>query len=128
MTRTDALTAAPETTVADAAAAMRTRDADVVVVVDEHRPLGLLTPETIGRAVVADEDVREMSVGDLVAEDPVTVRETADREALVRLFARRDVRAAIVVDDGDEYAGVVTFENLLAAYAREFDALLELTE
>lgn len=128
LTRTDALTAAPETTVADAASAMRTRDADIVVVVDEHRPLGLLTPETIGRAVVADEDVRDLSVGELVAEDPVTVRETADREALVRLFARRDARAAVVVDDGDEYAGVVTFEDLLATYAREFDALLELVE
>ncbi|RDI73086.1 CBS domain-containing protein [Halopelagius longus] len=128
LTRTDALTAAPETTVADAAEAMRTRDADIVVVVDENRPLGLLTPETVGRAVVADEDVREMAVGELVGDDPVTVHETADREALVRLFARRDARAAIVVDEGDEYAGVVTFEDLLAAYAREFDALLELAE
>ncbi|SFH03309.1 CBS domain-containing protein [Halopelagius inordinatus] len=127
ITRTDALTASPDTTVADAAAAMRTRDADIVAVVDEQRPLGLVSPATIGRAVVADEDVRAVPVGTLLDDDPVTIRETADREALLRLFSRRDVRAAVLVDERDAYVGVVTFEDLLATYAREFDALLELT-
>lgn len=126
LTHTDALTASPDTTVADAATAMRTRGTDTVVVVDEQRPLGLVSPETIGRAVVADEDVRAMPVESLLDGDPVTIRETADREALVRLFSRRGVRAAILVDDGDAYTGVVTFDDLLATYAREFDAVLEL--
>jgi predicted transcriptional regulator len=126
--RTDVLTAAPDTTVAEVAAAMRSRDADLVAVVDEQHPLGLVSPATIGRAVVADEDVRERPVESLLSEDPVTIRESADREALVRLFAREDVRVAIVVDEEDAYAGAVTFEDLLATYAREFDALLDLVE
>lgn len=128
ITRTDALTASPDTTVADATAAMRTRDADIVAVVDEQRPLGLVSPATVGRAVVADEDVRAKPVGSLLDDEPVTIRETADREALLRLFSRRGVRAAILVDDDDAYAGVVTFEDLLATYAREFDALLDLVD
>lgn len=128
MNRTDALTAAPDTPVADVTTAMRAHGRDVVAVVDEQRPVGVVTLETVGRAVVADEDVRTLPVASLVDDDPVTIRETADREALLRLLARRDVRTAILVDESDAYAGVVAFEDLLATYAREFDALLELAE
>jgi CBS domain-containing protein len=128
MNRADALTAAPDTPVADVTAAMRAHGRAVVAVVDEQRPVGVVTLETVGRAVVADEDVRTLPVASLVDDDPVTIRETADREALLRLLARRGVRTAVLVDESDAYAGVVAFEDLLATYAREFDALLELVE
>lgn len=126
--RTDVPTAAPDTPVADVAGVMRGDDADAVVVIDEDRPLGVVTPETLGRAVVAGEDVRTQSVADLLPGDPVTVRRVATRSDLVSVFAREGVREAVVLDEGDGYVGVVSFEDVLAAYAREFDALLDLLE
>ncbi|MDS0300032.1 CBS domain-containing protein [Halogeometricum sp. S1BR25-6] len=126
--RTDAPTAAPDTPVADVAAAMRRGGDDAVVVLDEDRPLGVVTPATLGRAVVAGDDLREEFVGDLLENDPVTIRRAATRADLVAVFGREGVREAVVVDDDDQYVGIVTFEHVLAAYAREFDALLDLLE
>ncbi|ELZ33942.1 signal-transduction protein containing camp-binding and cbs domains [Halogeometricum pallidum JCM 14848] len=124
--RTDAPTAAPDTPVADVAAAMRRRGDDAVVVLDEDRPRGVVTPATLGRAVVAGDDLSEELVGELLEGDPVTVRRVATRADLVTLFGREGVREAVVVDDADQYVGIVTFDHVLAAYAREFDALLDL--
>ncbi|SFR70106.1 CBS domain-containing protein [Halogeometricum limi] len=126
LVRTNAPTAAPDTPVADVATAMRTHDADVVVVLDEDRPRSVVTPATLGRAVVAGEDLGSQAVGELLPADPVTIRRVATRADLVAVFAREGVREAIVVDDSDQYVGVVTFENVLAAYSAEFDALLDL--
>lgn len=128
LVRTDVPTAAPDTPVADVAAAMRARAADAVVVLDEDRPRGVLTPASLGRAVVAGEDLGARTAADLLSGDPVTIRRVASREDLVSLFARAGVREAIVLDDDEQYAGVVTFEGVLAAYGREFDALLDLLE
>jgi CBS domain-containing protein len=123
---TDVPTAAPDTPVADVAAAMRERDADAVVVLDEDRPLGVVTPATLGRAVVAGEDLSTDVVADLLDGDPVTIRRVATRADLVAVFARDDAREAIVLDEADQYLGVVSFDDVLAAYGREFDALLDL--
>ncbi|MDS0293863.1 CBS domain-containing protein [Halogeometricum luteum] len=126
--RTDAPTAAPDTPVADVAAAMRRGDDDAVVVLAEDRPLGVVTPATLGRAVVAGDDLSGELVGELLPEDPVTIRRVATRADLVAVFGREGVREAVVVDDADQYVGIVTFDHVLAAYAREFDALLDLLE
>ncbi|ADQ65981.1 CBS domain-containing protein [Halogeometricum borinquense] len=126
--RTDVPTAAPETPIADVATVMRDTDADAVVVLDEDRPLGIITPATLGRAVVAGEDLGSESVAELVSGDPVTIRRVASRSDLVAVFAREDVREAIVLDEMDQYVGIVSFKDVLTAYSREFDALLDLLE
>ncbi|MFC6989681.1 CBS domain-containing protein [Haloplanus sp. GCM10025708] len=126
--RTDVLTAAPDTPVDDVAAAMRDHDDDLVVVLDEQRPLGALTAADLGRAFVAGERLADRRAADLLAGDPVTVRATADREALVDAFDDEAVERALVVDDEGGFVGVVTLRDALVQYGRELEAAFDLLE
>jgi CBS domain-containing protein len=122
--RTDILTAAPDTTVDEIVAAMRTRGRSVVVVLDEQRPIGLVSAADVGLAVGTD-DLADRPVSTLV-DDPVTIRERASRAGLLSRFRETGTERLVVVDDGDEFVGCVSRRDLLATYADEFDALFAL--
>jgi CBS domain containing-hemolysin-like protein len=126
LTRTDVLTAAPTTAVADLVEAMRADDADLVVVLEEDRPLGVVSAADLGRAVVAGEDLTGSTAADLTATDPFSVRESVAREDLLAEFVDAEAAYAVVVDDGGRFAGVVTREDLLATYGRELTTILSL--
>jgi CBS domain containing-hemolysin-like protein len=128
LTRTDVLTAAPTTTVADLVEAMRADAADLVVVLEEDRPLGLVTAADLGRAVVAGEDLTDATAGDLPSGDPVSVPESVTREDLLAEFTDSEARYVVVVDGEGGFAGVVTREDLLATYGRELTTILSLFE
>ena len=122
--RTDALTAAPDTSVASAVDAMRTHGESFVVVLDEQRPVGVLSAADVGLAVDRD-SLSTLPAADLV-DDPVTIRERASRAGLLGRFRETGVERLVVVDDGDRFVGVVSRRSLLATYADEFDALFSL--
>lgn len=123
--RTDVLMAAPDTTVAQATDAMRTHGHEFVVVLDEQYPLGVLSAVDVGLAVGTMDDLAEQPVGDLVSA-PVTIRERASREGVLSRFHETGVERLVVVDDGDEFVGVVSRRDLLAVYADEFGSLFAL--
>jgi CBS domain-containing protein len=122
--RTDVLTAAPDTPVETVVDAMRARDESFVVVLDEQHPLGILSAMDIGLAVGRD-SLRSTPAGDLAA-DPVTIRERASRDGLLSRFRETGAERLVVVDDGDEFVGIVSRRALLATYADEFGALFAL--
>ena len=121
--RADVTTAALDTPAADVAAALRDRDESFVVVLDEHRPAGVLSAADLGRAV--GDGASEAAAGDLATETE-TVRKSADRASLVSAFADTGARRLVVTDEAGDYVGVVSLDDLLAAYGREFTALLDL--
>ena len=128
LAHTDVPTAAPNTPIGDISEVLRREGKDLVVVLDEGRPLGLLTVADIGGAFVAGEDLEDRVAADLLEGDPVTIRRSADREALVSLLAAAEDRRVIVVDDGDAFVGVAGVADVVAAYGREFTEILTLFE
>jgi CBS domain-containing protein len=123
---TDVTTAAPDTPVGDVAAAFREADESVLAVLDEGRPLGLVTAGDLGRAIEPGVDVAAAPVADLLVADPVTIEQSADRSALLSLFAAADARHVLVVDDEGEYVGVASLDSVLVQYGRELDDLFDL--
>jgi CBS domain-containing protein len=123
---TDVVTAAPDTPVEAVADAMRERNVELVAVLDEERPVGLLSAADIGRAYVAEELDDRTAVD--VADDPPTVPETADLSRLVAEFADAGARRAIVVDAEGAFVGVVTMDHVLVQYGRDFERVLSMLE
>jgi CBS domain-containing protein len=123
--RTDVLTAASDTTVAEVVDAMRSHGRSFVVVLDEQHPLGLLSAARIGLSVGRDDPLADRAAVDL-AVAPVTIRERASRGGLLARFRETDADRLVVVDDGDEFVGCVSRRDLLATYADEFGDLFEL--
>jgi CBS domain-containing protein len=125
---TDVLTAAPETTVGDVARAFREGDDAVCAVLDEGRPLGLVSAGDIGRAVRPGEDLAARPVADLLEGDPVTIQRTAERSALFSLLEAADVRHVVVLEDDGTFAGVATLDAVVGAYGRELTTVLALLD
>ncbi|WP_224333549.1 CBS domain-containing protein [Haloprofundus halobius] len=131
MTLTDILdttvaTAAPTTPVGDVTAAMREGALELVAVLDEQRPLGLLTPADIGRAYVAGEELDGKTAEDVLSGDLVTVRESEDLSALVAHLADENARRAAVVDDAGDFVGAVRLEDALVQYGEDLTRVLSM--
>jgi CBS domain-containing protein len=123
---TDVVTAAPDTPIDAVTGAMRTQGVEVVVVLDEERPVGLLTAADIGRAYVAGDLADRPAVE--IAADPPRIPATADLSRLVAEFADAGERRAIVVDADGAFAGVVTLDDALAQYGRDLERVLDLLD
>jgi CBS domain-containing protein len=128
LTRTDVLTAAPDTAVGEITAAMRDQAEELVVVLDEQRPLGILTAADVGRAFVAGESLADRRADDLLDGEPVTVPATAEREQLVSTFDDESVERVLVVDEAGDFVGVVDLFDALVQYGRELEAVFDLLE
>ena len=125
LARTDPLTAAPDTPVEDVVTAMRTHDESLVVVLDEQVPLGVVSSHDIGLAVGTREALSTAPASDIVRSTP-TIRERASRAGLLSRFRETGVETLVVVDDAEEFVGVVSRRDLLSTYTDEFDALFSL--
>jgi CBS domain-containing protein len=125
VTRTDVLTAAPDTTVVQATDAMRTHEDEFVVVLDEQHPLGVLSAADVGLALGTVDGLADRPVADVVSA-PVTIREGASREGVLSRFRETGVERLVVVDEADEFVGVSSRRDLLETYADEVDALFSL--
>ncbi len=100
--RSPALTLAPETAVATAVEAMRARRRGVAIVLQNQRPVGLLTDRDIlSRDGVLYGELRSVPVGSLMSAcpEPIRLRDTV-ATALKKMGARRHGQVPIVCDEG----------------------------
>ena len=117
-----------DTPIHEAALLMRRYHIGDVVVVDtvdgKRIPSGIVTDRDIVVGVVAmGLDPRELTAGDIMGDDLITVPETYDvHEALTRM-REEGVRRMPVVNTRGELTGIVAFDDLLPLIAEELAAL-----
>jgi CBS domain-containing protein len=109
---------APGDTIQNAARIMRDEDTGAVPVVENGRPIGILTDRDIVVRAVADggqlsRPVREIVTGDVVAATP----EMSTREA-AHLMSEHQVRRLPVVEN-DQIVGIVSLGDLAVKDARD---------
>ncbi|HVT09973.1 MAG TPA: CBS domain-containing protein [Polyangia bacterium] len=99
--RGPALTVAPETGVAAAMAAMRRRGARAAIVVQNHRPVGVVTDRDILNACGNRDDLQVLAVGAIMAacEEPLRDTDTV-ADALRALCASRTWHLPLVCRRG----------------------------
>jgi CBS domain-containing protein len=101
----------PSATVQDAARVMRDADTGVVPIVENGRPVGLITDRDIVVRAVADgtaldRPVRELATDDLVTAEPeMSTRDAAD------LMGQHQVRRLLVCE-GDRLVGVASIGDI----------------
>ena len=115
-----------DTRLVEAAKLMREHHVgSIVVVVDrlsERVPVGILTDRDISVAVVAKElDPRGLTVGDVMANNLVMVREQDGISDALRLMRERGVRRVPVLTHSGALAGILTLDDLLELVAEELD-------
>ncbi len=92
-------------------------DAEAILylyVIDEKGRLRGVLP--LRRLVAASPDRR---CGELMVEDPVTVRPEADQEEVAQVVARNNLLAVPVVDEEDRILGVITVDDVIDVITEE---------
>lgn len=126
--RTDVVTAERETPINEVATQFRDENVGCLVVVEDGRPVGIVTDRDIAVRIVADNlDPTEMTAGDTMTEDPRTVELDVGVMELCREMSDAGVRRMPVVE-GDDLAGIITLDDLNRLFVRELDALSAVLE
>jgi CBS domain-containing protein len=101
-------TLTPDSTIVEAARAMRDEDAGIMPVVDNDRLAGVITDRDIAVRVVAEgRDPEQVKVTEAASRDLVTLDPQQDLDEALRLMARHQVRRLPVVEEDGRLVGVV---------------------
>ena len=111
-----------DATIRDAAAKMADRNVGSLIVVNESgTPHGILTDRDIATSVVAQGmDVDQTIVEEVMAHPVVSIRDTAEMEMALNCMTF-GMRRVPVVDGEDRLVGIVSLDDFLLMYSKEFD-------
>ena len=100
-------------TFADAARVLRQHRISSVVVVEEGRPVGIVTERDVVNAVAEGVDPAATPVADRMTRDLATIEPKTDIADAAALMAERRIRHLPVVHGG-ELAGIISIRDLLS--------------
>ncbi|HTP94886.1 MAG TPA: CBS domain-containing protein [Burkholderiales bacterium] len=112
------------TSVAEAAALMRSRHVGDLVVTDDiagkAMPLGIVTDrDIVVEVVAAGVDPATLSVGDIMGRRLVTAGETEEISDVLPRMRHEGVRRIPVVDEDGALVGIISLDDLLEVLAQE---------
>ena len=114
------VTISPDATVLEAARLLQSKHIGCLVVIDESRPIGIVTDRDIVLKVVAGEKKpAETAVKNIMTTNPTTVNVNYDLLDAVRLMHNRGVRRLPVVDEHRHLLGIITMDDLLTVFSTE---------
>jgi CBS domain-containing protein len=118
------VTVLPDASVLAAANLMRSQHVGCVVVVNDARPVGIVTDRDIVLGVVASaRKPAETAVREIMSANLTTVNVNYDLLDAVRLMRARGVRRLPVVDEHRHLLGIITMDDTLAALGAEIGDL-----
>jgi len=113
------VTISPNATVLEAAKLMQSKHIGCLVVIDESRPIGILTDRDIVLKVVAGGQKPETTVKKIMTANPTMVNVNYDLLDAVRLMHNRGVRRLPIVDEHRHLLGIITMDDLLTTFSTE---------
>lgn len=117
--QSEVVTVRRDAPIAEAVEQMASEDVGCVVVVEEERPVGILTDRSVALALTGTTDLSEATAGDLVAEELVTgTTEMTVFDVLERLEAGA-IRRLPIVDDDETLQGIVTLDDVVVLLSKE---------
>lgn len=127
----EVITVQSEDSVLDAAKLMRQNHVGDVLVVENRNginvPIGIVTDRDLVMEILAPElDPSVITVGDIMAPEFTTVKESAGLFEAIQHMRNMAVRRLPVVDESGQLVGIVTLDDLLVLLADELHALARL--
>src|SRR3954468_14266357 len=108
----DVLTASPSETIADVSARMGDRKVGSIVVVDDARPVGILTERDMIKIAASGTDTSIAKVSEWMTENPDTVEPDVDVDDAFHRLTEHGYRHMPVVDNG-KLVGIVSLRDLV---------------
>lgn len=87
----------------------------IVAVMQEGRIEGIITEGNLRRALEQEMDVYSMKVNEIMTRDPVSISEKKLAVEALKLLHENNISSLIVLDDQENYIGVVTLQMVINA-------------
>lgn len=101
-------------TVTEAALIFREEDCGAVPVIDDGKPVGILTDRDVALATTQYPDLPSRPVAEVMTQGVVKVFADAPLEELRQTYADAKVHRLLVVDDGGRLVGIVAWADLVS--------------
>ncbi len=122
----DVITVSPEASLLEAARLMRSHHVGSVIVVNEHRPIGILTDrDIIIKAVAEEKDPKTLRVYEIMTHNPAMVNINYDPLDATQIMRDRGLRRLPVVDENSHLLGILTLDDVLDLVGKETANLAE---
>ncbi len=121
---TAAVTCGRDTLVSEMAVLMKSHNTGSVVVVDDARPLGIVTERDLVYKVVAT-GAGDLTAGEIMSSPPVTINPDDFIYQAVGLMMRRRCRRLIVVHETGGLAGLISMRDLMRLQAYDHRIIME---
>ena len=119
------ITAGPDEALAGIARRMQEHNVGTVVVVEDGRPVGIITDRDLALALGARGLSPQAPVREVMTRHVLAVPEDTDVFTATRFIQDRKVRRLPIVDREDRLVGLVSLDDLLRWLARELSNLAE---
>jgi CBS domain-containing protein len=119
------VTAGPSETVASVALQMQEHNVGAVIIVENHRPVGIVTDRDLALALGAQGISPQAAVERVMTGRVRTVSEDAGVFAATKAMRDYEVRRLPIVDQQDRLVGIVTLDDLMRFLASELHNLAE---
>lgn len=119
------VTAGPEETLAKVALEMQEHNVGTVVVVENQRPVGIVTDRDLALALGAQGVNPQTQVQKVMTRHVLAIPEDTGIYAATKFMREREVRRLPIVDREDRVVGIVTLDDLLRFLGRELYNLAE---
>lgn len=121
------VTAQPEETIDTAAKRMARYSVGTLVVVEERRPVGIITDRDLVVRVLAQErSPTVLTVGTVMSGNLVCVQEETPLEDALRLMRGHQLRRLVVVSPMQELVGLFALDDMLELLEEEQQAIADL--
>lgn len=118
------LTASPEESALCAAQRMRDEHVGDLIVVEDGRPVGIVTDrDLVVRVLAAEREPGSLPVREVMTRAPVTVTEDRDVFDVLEAMRRAGARRMPVVDPAGALIGVVALDDIVAWLAEQMSVL-----
>ena len=118
LTAADVMTPAPRTcstfsTVLEATMIFRDEDCGAVPVLEDGKPVGLLTDRDVALALIENGDtLTHMAVADVMTRGTASVLPTASLEEVTNQFVDKSVRRLLVIEN-DQLVGIIAWADIV---------------
>ncbi|ACO04251.1 MAG TPA: CBS domain-containing protein [Persephonella sp.] len=126
--RKEVITASPDTPVKDVAKLMRDKNVGSVVIVENNRPVGIVTDRDIAIRVLGNDQPAEIPVKNIMTENPVTLKEDEGIFEALERVKDVGVRRFPVVDNDGNLTGIVTIDDFVYLLGKEMSDIATIIE
>jgi len=119
------VTATPEETLAAVALRMQEHNIGTVVIVEDRRPVGIVTDRDLALALGAQGISPQGQVQKVMSRHVLAIPEDTGIYTATKFMKDREVRRLPIVDREDRLVGIVTLDDLLRFLGRELYNITE---